>query len=206
MAAQSLTLSACAKINLDLRVIGVRPDGYHDLRTVFQSLALHDTLTFTARTGRFRIECDDPTLPTDRRNLIWKAASLLWRTIGRRRGDIPRDAVVTLRKRVPAKAGLGSGSSDAAIALLGCAYVWRLDLDPPTLNRLAARIGSDVPFFLVGGTALGLGRALRGQTLSTEVSASPHPGRLAALSPRDARGEDREREQRDGGEAHPPRG
>ena len=123
MAAQSLTLSACAKINLDLRVIGVRSDGYHDLRTVFQSLALHDTVTFTPRTGRFRIECDDPTLPTDRRNLIWKAASLLWRTIGRRRGDIPRDAVVTLRKRVPAKAGLGSGSSDAAIALLGLSLI-----------------------------------------------------------------------------------
>jgi 4-diphosphocytidyl-2-C-methyl-D-erythritol kinase len=155
---RSLTLSAHAKINLELRVIGVRPDGYHDLRTVFQSLALHDTLTFTPRMGSFTIECDDPTLPTDRRNLIWKAASLLWRTMGRRRGDTPRDAIVTLRKRVPAKAGLGSGSSDAAIALLGCAHVWKLDVDPPTLNRLAARIGADVPFFLVGGTALGLGR------------------------------------------------
>src|SRR5262245_46690882 len=158
MAAQSLTLSAHAKINLDLRVLGVRPDGYHDLRTVFQSLALHDTLTFTGRPGRFRIECDDPTLPIDRRNLIWKAASLLWRTMSRRRGDIPRDVVVQLRKRVPAKAGLGGGSADAAIALVGCAQAWQLDVDPPTLNRLAARIGADVPFFLNGGTVLGLGR------------------------------------------------
>lgn len=158
MGSQPLTLSAHAKINLDLRVLGMRPDGYHDLRTVFQSLALHDTLTFTHSTGPFTIECDDPTLPTDRRNLIWKAASLLWRTMGRRRGETPRDARVTLRKRVPAQAGLGSGSSDAAIALLGCAHLWKLDVDPPTLNRLAARIGADVPFFLVGGTALGLGR------------------------------------------------
>ena len=158
MGSQPLTLSAHAKINLDLRVLGMRPDGYHDLRTVFQSLALHDTLTFTHSTGPFTIECDDPTLPTDRRNLIWKAASLLWRTMGRRRGETPRDALVTLRKRVPAQAGLGSGSSDAAIALLGCAHLWKLDVDPPTLNRLAARIGADVPFFLVGGTALGLGR------------------------------------------------
>ncbi len=78
--------------------------------------------------------------------------------MGRRRGETPRDARVTLRKRVPAQAGLGSGSSDAAIALLGCAHLWKLDVDPPTLNRLAARIGADVPFFLVGGTALGLGR------------------------------------------------
>ena len=158
MGSQPLTLSAHAKINLDLRVLGMRPDGYHDLRTVFQSLALHDTLTFTHSTGPFTIECDDPTLPTDRRNLIWKAASLLWRTMGRRRGETPRDARVTLRKRVPAQAGLGSGSSDAAIALVGCAHLWKLDVDPPTLNRLAARIGADVPFFLVGGTALGLGR------------------------------------------------
>ena len=158
MGSLSLTLSAHAKINLDLRVLGLRPDGYHDLRTVFQSLALHDTLTFTPCSGPFRIECDDPTLPTDRRNLIWKAASLLWRTLGRRRGDTPRDVMVMVRKRVPAKAGLGSGSADAAIALLGCAHIWKLEVDPPTLNRLAARIGADVPFFLVGGTALGLGR------------------------------------------------
>jgi 4-diphosphocytidyl-2-C-methyl-D-erythritol kinase len=125
---------------------------------VFQSLALHDTLTVTTRPGPFEIECDDPTLPTDRRNLIWKAASLLWRTMSGRRGDTPRGALVQVRKRVPAKAGLGSGSSDAAIALVGCAHAWKLDVDPPTLSRLAARIGADVPFFLVGGTVLGLGR------------------------------------------------
>jgi 4-diphosphocytidyl-2-C-methyl-D-erythritol kinase len=158
MALQSLILPAYAKINLDLRVLGVRADGYHDLRTVFQSLALHDVLEFRSRTGSFAIECDDPTLPTDRRNLIWKAASLLWRTIGRRRSETPRDVVVSLRKRVPVEAGLGGGSSDAAITLLGLSRIWDLDVDLPTLSRLAARLGADVPFFLVGGTALGLGR------------------------------------------------
>jgi 4-diphosphocytidyl-2-C-methyl-D-erythritol kinase len=158
MALQSLILPAYAKINLDLRVLGVRPDGFHDLRTVFQSLALHDVLAFQSRTGSFVIECDDGTLPTDRRNLIWKAASLLWRTIGRRRGEIPRDVVVSLRKRVPVEAGLGGGSSDAAITLLGLSRIWGLDVDLPTLSRLASRLGADVPFFLVGGTALGLGR------------------------------------------------
>lgn len=151
-------LQAFAKINLDLRILGLRPDGYHDLRTIFQTLALNDTLTFTARKGAFRIQCDDPELPTDRRNLVWQAASLLWRTAGKGRGHTPRDAVVQLQKRIPVQAGLGGGSANAAIALLGLARVWELDVDLPTISRLAAGIGADVPFFLLGGTALGLGR------------------------------------------------
>lgn len=158
MAPASLVLPSFAKINVDLRILGVRPDGFHDLRTVFQTLALQDDITFTRRAGPFVIECDDPVLPTDRRNLIWKAASLLWRTVGRRRGDIPRDVVVALRKRIPMEAGLGGGSANAAIALLGLARLWELDVDLPTISRLGARLGADIPFFLVGGTALGLGR------------------------------------------------
>jgi 4-diphosphocytidyl-2-C-methyl-D-erythritol kinase len=153
-----LILPAFAKINLDLRVLGVRGDGFHDLKTIFQSLALHDDVTLTKRRGPFAIECDDPKIPTDPRNLVWKAASLLWRTAGTRRGDVPRDVVVGLRKRIPAAAGLGGGSADAAAALLGLTRLWELDVDTPTLSRLVAGIGSDVPFFLVGGTALGLGR------------------------------------------------
>jgi 4-diphosphocytidyl-2-C-methyl-D-erythritol kinase len=152
-----LTLPAFAKINLDLRILGVRPDGFHDLKTIFQSLALHDVMTFSARRGPFAIECDDPKIPTDRRNLIWQAASLLWRTAGRR-GDTPRDAVIGLRKRIPAEAGLGGGSADAAIAILGLVRTWQLDVDVPTMSRVAAGVGADAPFFLVGGTALGLGR------------------------------------------------
>jgi 4-diphosphocytidyl-2-C-methyl-D-erythritol kinase len=155
---ESLTLPAFAKVNLDLRVLGVRADGFHDLRTIFQSLALHDVLTFTRRPGAFRIVCDDPKLPTDRRNLIWKAASLLWRTVGRRRGDTPRNVLVELRKRVPPAAGLGGGSADAATTLVGLSRLWSLEIDVPTMSRLAAGLGADVPFFLVGGTALGLGR------------------------------------------------
>lgn len=152
-----LTLPAFAKINLDLRILGVRPDGFHDLKTIFQSLALHDDLTFRARPGPFAIECDDPKIPRDERNLIWRAASLLWRTAGRR-GDTPRDAVVSLRKRIPVEAGLGGGSADATMAILGLARTWKLDIDVPTMSRLAAGVGADAPFFLVGGTALGLGR------------------------------------------------
>ena len=153
-----MILPAHAKINLELRILGVRPDGYHDLKTVFQSLALHDVLTFTRHKGPFTIECDDPKIPTDERNLIWKAASLLWRTAGKGRGDRPRNVIVGLRKRIPEEAGLGGGSADAAMALLGLTKAWELDVDIPTLSRIAASVGSDVPFFLVGGTALGLGR------------------------------------------------
>jgi 4-diphosphocytidyl-2-C-methyl-D-erythritol kinase len=152
-----MILPAFAKINLDLRVLGVRPDGFHDLKTIFQSLALHDVLTFTPRTGPFAIECDDPKIPADERNLIWKAASLLWRTAGGR-GNAPRDVIVGLRKRVPDQAGLGGGSADAAMAILGLASVWKLTVDVPTMSRIAAAVGADVPFFLIGGTALGLGR------------------------------------------------
>ncbi|MGQ0733517.1 MAG: 4-(cytidine 5'-diphospho)-2-C-methyl-D-erythritol kinase [Acidobacteriota bacterium] len=154
----SITLPAFAKINLDLRILGVRPDGFHDLRTVFQSVALYDVITVTARRGAFVIECDDPTIPTDQRNLIWRAATLLWRRGLRRASQEPRDALVTLKKRIPQEAGLGGGSADGAMALLGLARLWRLDLDLPTLARLAGALGADVPFFLVGGTALGLGR------------------------------------------------
>jgi 4-diphosphocytidyl-2-C-methyl-D-erythritol kinase len=154
----TLVLSACAKINLGLRILGVRPDGFHDLRTVFQTLALHDVVTITRREGPFEIVCSDPDVPVDRRNLVWRAASLLWRLARKGRGWAPRDAAVRLEKRIPAQAGLGGGSADAAAALVGLAALWQLDLDQVTLSRLAARLGADVPFFLVGGTALGLGR------------------------------------------------
>lgn len=153
----SLTLPAFAKVNLDLRVLGTRADGYHDLRTVFQTLAVCDSVTVTGRRGPFEITCDDPAIPTDRRNLVWKATSLL-RRLGTGRHSVPRDIAIHLRKRIPPEAGLGGGSADAAVTLLALSRLWRLDLDLATLSRVGARIGADVPFFLVGGTALGLGR------------------------------------------------
>jgi 4-diphosphocytidyl-2-C-methyl-D-erythritol kinase len=152
-----ISLPAFAKINLDLRILGVRADGYHDLRTVFQTLELHDTITIERQPGALTIECDDPDVPTDRRNLVWKAASLLCR-LASGRSSVPRDLNIRIEKRIPAEAGLGGGSSDAAAALLALVRLWKLDVDLPTLSRLAARLGADVPFFLAGGTALGLGR------------------------------------------------
>ena len=153
----SLVLPACAKVNLDLRVLGVRPDGYHDLRTVFQTLALHDTVTLETRPGPLTVASTDPDLPTDHRNLVWKAASLLWRVARGTRRE-PRDVRIHLDKRIPAQAGLGGGSADAAVTLLGLSHLWALDFDVVDLSRIGARLGADVPFFLVGGTALGLGR------------------------------------------------
>ena len=154
---RSISLPAFAKINLDLRVLGSRPDGFHDLKTVFQSLALFDNVTVSARRGPLSITCDEPDIPADRRNLAWKAASLLHRTVTGRT-TAPRDITIDLRKRVPSEAGLGGGSSNAAMTLLALNALWKLNLDLATLSRIGARLGADVPYFLVGGTALGLGR------------------------------------------------
>lgn len=154
---RSLTLSSFAKINLDLRVLGTRPDGFHDLKTVFQSLALFDSVTVSVRRGPLAVECDEPDIPTDHRNLVWKAASLLHR-VATGKSTPPRDILIDLRKRVPSEAGLGGGSSNAAMTLLALNALWKLKLDLPTLSRIGSRLGADVPYFLVGGTALGLGR------------------------------------------------
>lgn len=154
---RSISLPSFAKINLDLRVLGTRPDGYHDLRTVFQSLAIFDNVTVTIRRGPLAVTCDEPDIPTDRRNLVWKAASLLHRT-ATGRTTAPRDVSIDLRKRVPSEAGLGGGSSNAAMTLLALNRLWKLELDLASLSRIGARLGADVPYFLHGGTALGLGR------------------------------------------------
>jgi 4-diphosphocytidyl-2-C-methyl-D-erythritol kinase len=154
---RSVSLPSFAKINLDLRVLGTRADGYHDLRTVFQSLSLFDTVTVSRRRGPLAVTCDEPDIPTDQRNLVWKSASLLHR-VATGKSTAPRDIAIDLRKRVPSEAGLGGGSSNAAMTLLALNKLWKLDLDLPTLTRIAARLGADVPYFLVGGTSLGLGR------------------------------------------------
>jgi 4-diphosphocytidyl-2-C-methyl-D-erythritol kinase len=154
---RSISLPSFAKINLDLRVLGTRPDGYHDLKTIFQSLALFDSVTVSARRGPLAVECDEPDIPTDHRNLVWKAASLLHR-VATGKSSAPRDILIDLRKRVPSEAGLGGGSSNAAMTLLALNALWKLKHDLPSRTRIGARLGADVPYFLVGGTALGLGR------------------------------------------------
>jgi 4-diphosphocytidyl-2-C-methyl-D-erythritol kinase len=152
----AVTIRAHAKINLDLRVLGTRPDGFHELRTVFQAISLHDTLTCIPRPGPFAIECRTPGLPLDPSNLIWKAAEALWRSL--RRDGAVRDVLVRVEKAIPLQAGLGGGSADAAATLIALARTWRVPVTPLQLTDVAATLGADVPFFLAGGTALGLGR------------------------------------------------
>lgn len=151
-----VTVRAHAKINLDLRVLGTRPDGFHELRTVFQALALHDTIECVPRPGPFAIECSTAGVPLDRSNLVWRAADRLWRAL--RRDGGARDMLVRLHKRIPLQGGLGGGSADAAATLVGLVHAWRVAIRPSQLVDVAASLGADVPFFLSGGTALGLGR------------------------------------------------
>ena len=152
----SVIVRAHAKINLDLRVLGPRADGYHELRTVFQSIALHDVIECVSREGPLAIECDAAGVPLDGSNLVWRAAEALWRAM-RRRTPV-RDTVIRLRKNIPLQAGLGGGSADAAATLMALARLWNVPVRPAQLTDVAATLGADVPFFLSGGTALGLGR------------------------------------------------
>lgn len=149
-----MRVRAYAKINLSLRVIGRRPDGYHELRTVFQSIALHDTLTIDRRPGPLTLTCDDPACPTDRTNLVWRAAEQVWRAAGKR--GRPRGVALHLAKRIPVEAGLGGGSSDGVAAIRGLSKLWRVPIAQQ--RDIARRLGADLPFFFEGGTVLGLER------------------------------------------------
>jgi 4-diphosphocytidyl-2-C-methyl-D-erythritol kinase len=147
-----LLVSSFAKINLALAVLGKRSDGYHELRTVFQTIDLHDELEFHP-SATLSLECSGmPDLPMEE-NLVWKAADRLRLAAG-----VDRGCRIVLRKRIPTGAGLGGGSSNAAAALLGLEKFWSLALPAGRLTGLAAGLGADVPFFLEGGTALGIGR------------------------------------------------
>ncbi|HEX3559787.1 MAG TPA: 4-(cytidine 5'-diphospho)-2-C-methyl-D-erythritol kinase [Pyrinomonadaceae bacterium] len=153
MSEEKITLPAFAKINLGLRVRGRRDDGYHEITTVFQTITLHDKLTFEAWPDeRLELVCRDPDIPVDESNLVLRAALALRERYGVRRG-----ARVSLEKRIPAGGGLGGGSSDAAVALVALARLWGIETDVRELSKIGARLGADVPFFLTGGTALGTG-------------------------------------------------
>ena len=145
-------LPALAKINLDLRVIGKRADGYHELRTIFQTISLADSIDvkFSPR-GRTSIVLDDPLRIPE--NLVERAARLVMKAM-RASGRVE----IGLKKRIPMGAGLGGGSSDAAAILLGLPALAGREIPLPRLIDLAQQLGSDVPFFLLGGRAAGIGR------------------------------------------------
>ena len=144
-------MKAYAKINWALRVTGKRPDGFHNIETLFQTISLSDDLTFE-RSDRLSLTCDDPTIPIDETNLIVRAAKAIGAT-----------ARIHLQKRIPAGGGLGGGSSDAAAVLR------EFNRKDPAI---ALSLGSDVPFFLEGGTAYATGR---GETLTPLLRVAPVP-------------------------------
>jgi 4-diphosphocytidyl-2-C-methyl-D-erythritol kinase len=148
-----LSLKAHAKLNLNLRIVGRRLDGYHDLESIFQSISLHDRVTLEATGSGITLEVDAPGVPEDGKNLAWRAAAAL---PGHGRG-----VHIRLEKGIPVAAGLGGGSSDAAATLIGASRLWGLDLPPDEMASIASGLGSDVPYFLTGGTALVSGRGER---------------------------------------------
>jgi 4-diphosphocytidyl-2-C-methyl-D-erythritol kinase len=145
-----LKLPSFAKINWTLRIFGKRPDGYHEVATILQSISLCDELTFEPRDdGQISLTCDDPDIPLDDSNLIVKAAHALHRS--------GQGVSVALTKRIPAKGGLGGGSSNAAVTLLALNQLWNRALENTDLLKIASGLGADVPFFLIGGSAEGTG-------------------------------------------------
>ena len=159
MSGPRLRVGAPAKINLHLEVLRLRADGYHEVRTILQSVALADTLTVTVRPGPFTVRSRSVSMPRDRDNLVWRAAAAFWRALGRD-GD-PLGVAVAVRKVVPSGAGLGGASSDAASALRALREIWAPGAPDPLLHDVAAAVGSDVPFFLEGGTVVATGRGER---------------------------------------------
>lgn len=147
-----ISLPSFAKVNVHLRVLGRRDDGFHDIFTVFQTVSLADKLTFRT-SENLNLQCDDPNIPVDGSNLILRAAAAL-----RGRFAIDKGAEIFLRKKIPMGGGLGGGSSNAAVALLGLARLWEITPDKEIFSELASVLGSDVPFFLSGGTMFGSGR------------------------------------------------
>jgi 4-diphosphocytidyl-2-C-methyl-D-erythritol kinase len=155
----AFTLPSFAKINWRLHVLGRRADGYHELRTIFQTVTLHDQLTFAAHDGdELRLTSASSEIPLDESNLIWRAAAAL-----RDARRLSRGASIHLEKVIPVEAGLGGGSSNAAVTLLGLARLWELETSLEELAAIGTKLGADVPFFLTGGTALGTG-------LGTEIT------------------------------------
>ena len=159
--ADAVTVRVPAKINLQLSVGALRADGYHDLITVFHAVSLFDEVTVSAA-GRTSVSVSGeggPAVPLGPANLAVRAAMALARATGRGRGA--GSVRIEIRKRIPVAAGLAGGSADAAAALVGCNELWKAGLSTAELSEIGSQIGSDVPFPLLGGTAIGHGRGER---------------------------------------------
>lgn len=157
-----ITVKAYAKVNLVLQVKPKRSDGYHEVKTLLQNIDLADTLTF-GEADELSLHCDSQIKPED--NLVTKAALLL-----QDYANVSKGAEITLSKKIPAKAGLGGGSADAAATLLSLNKLWAIGLDKKVLFELGAKLGSDVNFFLDGGLAFGAGRGEVVRPLNTKLN------------------------------------
>lgn len=155
------TLPSFAKINLSLRILGRRDDGFHELCTIFQTVSLKDELSFS-ESGEITLTCSDKNIPLGKQNLIVQAAEKL-----RDRYQIKTGARIHLEKNIPAPGGLGGGSSNAAVALIGLTRLWKIKTNLPELEEIGRSLGADVPFFLHGGTALGTERGDKITPLNT---------------------------------------
>ncbi len=162
-----LTLFSPIKVNLYLRIVGKRPDGYHDVETVMVPLDFGDKLAFTLAEPGITMSCDNPSLPTDDSNLVMRAAKKL-----ADRFAVKRGAHITLTKRAPLAAGVGGGSSNAAFTLLGLNQLWDLGATESQLGEIAASLGSDINFFMAGSTALCRGRGEQVVPVLFRLSAS----------------------------------
>ena len=172
--ADSLTLPAFAKINWILKILGRRQDGYHEVLTLLQTIDLHDSIRAEVSPGQgISLHVEGADLPETEDNLIWKAADAF-----RRHTGCDGHFHFELEKRIPVGAGLGGGSADAAVVLLALNSLLGHPLEPAALSSVAAGLGSDVPFFLVGGTVLAAGRG----ELLTRWDDAP-PCRLLLFSP-----------------------
>jgi len=150
---ESLVLESPAKVNLRLEILRKREDGYHELKTIFQKISLHDTLHFSLRKGRgISITTDHPGLPVGRTNLIYRAAQSILK-----RSDYKGGVAVEIEKRIPLGAGLGGGSSNAATTLKALNQLLGMNLSRKELMEIGLEIGADVPFFFLKGAALGSG-------------------------------------------------
>lgn len=158
---KELRLNAYAKVNLALDVLQRREDGYHEVETVLHTIALHDSITLRESGEGILVTTDDPSIPTDAGSLLYRTAALL-----REKYGVTRPVEIDVLKRIPVAAGLGGGSADAAMTLIGLAQMWKLRLDRRELHALAGRLGSDIPFFLSGGAAVARGRGERVQPLT----------------------------------------
>ena len=173
-------LRAAAKVNLTLEVLGKRADGYHEIATVMQAVDLSDRITLEDADD-LELRSSSPDVPTDARNLALRAAAALRETAA-----IEAGVRITLDKRIPVAAGLGGGSTDAAAVLLGLNRLWRLRWPLERLGEVAATLGSDVPFFVHGGIALGTGRGeqirqLKGRSLALVLVNPKFPASTAEM-------------------------